>query len=89
MHKTTRPLWPKLRTSEMTTREKVAAFLLDRDEGGNTMTWSTMFVALYKDSQHDGDCSKAEKPAPYSCSRCTVDEALLHADQLIAIINGE
>jgi hypothetical protein len=71
--------------SRMGEREQIAIFLLNRDEGGNSIEWATKFFHAAKDDKHEGDCSLAEHPAPFTCSRCVADGVLRDADKIVAM----
>ncbi len=66
-------------------REALAIFLLNRDEGGDALEWATKFFHGAKDFKHEGDCSLAANPAPFTCSRCVADGLLRDADAILAL----
>lgn len=66
-------------------REKVAAFLLARDENyaatPHMLAWAEKLIRDCKDAEHDGDCTNKS----HTCHRCTADQALDDADKIIAL----
>lgn len=73
----------------MNTREQVAVFLLNRDEGGDCLEWATGFLTKCANEPHEGDCPHVKFPAPFTCSRCVCDRALADADTIIALACGQ
>lgn len=69
-------------------REEVAAWLLSRDEGGDHIEWARGFIRMHARSGHEGDCPEAPHPAPVTCSRCVVDDALKDADEVINLVSS-
>jgi hypothetical protein len=71
----------------MTRQQEIASYLIARDEGGDEhqMTWAKKFVAENSDAAHEGDCPHIENPAPFTCSRCVVDQAMRDALNIIQI----
>jgi hypothetical protein len=69
-------------------RREIAAFLMARDENDpkrpvpdGAIVWGRRLIALGMKSEHSGDCGGEW----HSCTRCLVERALVHADQLIAL----
>jgi len=72
----------------MTKEKQIAAFLLNRDEGGDSMKWAADFVLNNSDAEHEGDCAKAKQPAPFTCSRCVCDQAIKDAEHIAALLRA-
>ncbi len=66
----------------MTSRQQIAAMLLDRDEGGDHLPWAEQLIKNHAASDHDGDCTKKS----HACNRCIVDRAIADADRILARI---
>lgn len=75
----------RLSPGSASAREKVAAFLLARDENyaatPHMLAWAEKLIRDCKDAEHDGDCTNKS----HTCHRCTADQALDDADKIIAL----
>jgi hypothetical protein len=68
----------------MTPRERIAAFLLARDEGGDVIAWAEKFVRENRDAPHSGDCTKES----HACNRCIVDRAMADVELIMRIVES-
>lgn len=63
-------------------RDELAAICAQWDAGyrETSIEWARKYLADCKDKEHSGDCTKC----PWTCLRCTCDDAFKQADQIIA-----